>query len=195
MLLSVCIDASVLALAFLSVCTVSFACPCFSQCLCGLLYLGFCVSISYGLLCLFLSGSMDSCACACVFQCLYELLCLCLSVFVWTLVLALSFRSVCMDFCTCACVSQCLYELVRFCFSVFVWTLVLALSFDSVCMDSCACAFVSQYKCTESDSSFVKPIHLWLLSDIQKNRSGLTLAPSTERKIILHDTIKTKTTT
>ena len=171
MLLSVCIDASALALAFLSVCTVSFACPCFSQCLYGLLYLGFCFSISYGLLCLFLSGSMDSCACACVFKCLYELLCLCFSVFVWTLVLALSFRSVCMDFCTCACVSQCLYGLLYLallflsacmnsCVSVsqcLYGLLCWHFCFDSVCMDSCACAFVSQYKCTESDSSFVKP--------------------------------------
>ena len=53
-----------------------------------------------------LSVFMDSCAC--VSQCLYGLLCLCFSVFVWTL--ALVFLSVCMD--SCACVSQCLYGLL-----------------------------------------------------------------------------------
>ena len=184
-----------LALAFLSVymdsCTWAFvsqyrmdSCACFSVVLWTLV-----LALAVFSVC------MNSCAC--VSQFLYGLSCLHFRfvVFVWTFVLALVFLNVCMDSCTCAVVSQCLYELVCFCFSVFVWTLVLALSFDSVCMDSCACAFVSQYKCTESDSSFVKPIHLWLLSDIQKNRSGLTLAPSTERKIILHDTIKTPTTT
>ena len=84
----------------------------------------------------FHSVCMDSCACACVSQCFYGLLylCLCFSVFVWTLVLvlvflsvfmdscachALVFLSVCMESCACACVSQC-------------------------CMDSCACACVSQ---------------------------------------------------
>ena len=73
------------------------------------------------------------------------LACACVSpaVFVWTLVLALGFLSVCMDSYTCACVSQCLYGLLylRLYFSVFVWTLVLALL--SFFMDSCAC--VSQF--------------------------------------------------
>ena len=71
---------------------------------------------------------------------------LCFSVFIWTLVLALVFLSVCMDSCACSCVSQCLYGLlcVHLCFSVFIWTLVLALAFLSVCMDSCACTCVSQ---------------------------------------------------
>ena len=74
---------------------------------------------------------MDSCACACVSQCLFGLLCLCFSVFVWTLVLALVFLSVCMDSCACACVSRYLYGLLclHLCFSVFAWTLVRELVF------------------------------------------------------------------
>ena len=100
-------------------------------------------------------------------QCLYGLLCLRLgfSVFVWTLILALAFLSVCMDSCACACISQCLYGLLCLRFSVFLWTLVLVflsffmdsclcfsvfvwtpvLKFLSVCMDSCVFACVSQF--------------------------------------------------
>ena len=95
-------------LVFLSVCMESCACACVSQCLYGIL--------------------------ACVSQCLYGILCFLLgfSVFVWTIVLALAFLSVCMDSCGCAYVSQCLYGLLclRFRFSVFL--LIPALDENSV---------------------------------------------------------------
>ena len=68
------------------------------------------------------------------------------SVFVWTIVRALAFLSVCMDSCTCACVSHCLYELTfvfsqclneRWCLrlrcSMRLNVLLCALAFLSVC--------------------------------------------------------------
>ena len=111
-LLGVCMD-SRLALAFLSVCMDSYAYACIAWCLYGLKT---CAA--------FLSACMDFCICACVSQCFYGLLCLRLrflvfvrtqglcmrfSVFVWSLVFALVFRSVCMDSFVWACVSQCSY--------------------------------------------------------------------------------------
>ena len=69
----------------------------------------------------FLSLGMGSCVC--VPQCLNGLLCLCFSVFVWTLVL--EFPSLGMD--SCVCIPQCLNGLLCLRFSVFVWTLVRAL--------------------------------------------------------------------
>ena len=116
----------------------------------------------------FLSVCMDSCACACFSHCLYGLLCfrLCFSVFVWTglclrfsafvwtLVLAFVFLSVCMDSCACACVSLRLYGLLSVVpailscidsctalvfLSVCMDSVVLAPAFLSVCIDSCAC--------------------------------------------------------
>ena len=95
--------------AFVS--TLVFALVYFSVCM------GSCViALAY------LSVCIDPCVCACVSQCFYGLLCLRLrlSVFVWTVVLAHAFFSVCMD----------------------SW--VIALAFLSVCIDSCACACVSQ---------------------------------------------------
>ena len=64
----------------------------------------------------FLSVSMDSCACAS--QCLYGPLCLCFSVFVWSLALV-------------------------YCFLVFAWTCACMDSCASGRSLQCACAFVS----------------------------------------------------
>ena len=63
-----------------------------------------------------------------------------------SLVLALTFLSVCIDSCACACVCQCLYGILWLFlrFSVFVRTLVLRGGFLSVCINSSACACVSQ---------------------------------------------------
>ena len=103
------------------------------------------------------------CAGCLCYQCMNSWACLRLrfSVFVWTIVCALTFLSVCMKSCACAYVSQFLNGLLcaansvvwilvrtfafpRVCinsrtlslhFSVFVWTLVRALAFVTVCMN------------------------------------------------------------
>ena len=158
----------------------SCICACASLCLYGLLRLRSCFSVVVWTLnivraLVFLRvfhGLLCSRLCLLVFVRTQELR-LRFSVFVWTLFLALVFRSVWMDSCALACVSQCLYWLLylRLClrlrflvfvrtegfsqylqgllcfclrFAVAVWTLVLALAFFSICMDSYACARVPQ---------------------------------------------------
>ena len=126
--LSVCMDSRI-ALVFFSVFVDSYPCACVSQCLYGLLCLRLhCLVYGLKTCATFLSACMDFCICACVSQCFYGLLCLrlrflvcvrtqCLcmrfSVFVWSLVFALVFRSVCMDSFVWACGSQCLYGWLR----------------------------------------------------------------------------------